>query len=154
MFTTAEQTRSSISINATPGAVMDAIADFAAYPAWANEVSRAEVHEWDEQGRPSKVGLRIDGASSSDDQVHTYEWNGLRSVRWSLDKSRALRSLEGAYLLDPAEDEGTVATYRLAVSSKMPLLGVLRRRAEKVMVERALAGLKRHVESRDGTLTR
>lgn len=148
MFTTAEQTRSSITINATPDAVMDAIADFAAYPDWVREVSRAEVHEWDAQGRPSKVGLRIDGGRTSDEQLHSYEWNGQRSVRWSLDKSRVLNSLDGTYVLDPADDQGTIATYRLAVGLKTPLLGVLKQRAEKVIVERALAGLKRQVESR------
>ncbi|MQA62653.1 MAG: cyclase [Actinophytocola sp.] len=127
---------------------MDAIADFDAYPDWVREVSRAEVHEWDAQGRPSKVGLRIDGGPTSDEQLHSYEWHGQRSVRWSLDKSRVLNSLHGTYDLAPAADAGTVATYQLAVSLKTPMLGVLKRRAEQVMVERALAGLKRRVESR------
>lgn len=147
MFNAAEQTRSSITINAAPGTVMDAIADFEAYPEWVEEVSGAEVREWDADGRPSKVCLRIDGGPIKDEQVHSYEWDGQRSVRWSLEKSRVLQSLEGAYVLDPAEGEGTLTTYRLAVNLKMPLLGVLKRRAEKVIIQRALEGLKRRVES-------
>jgi hypothetical protein len=41
----------------------------------------------------------------------------------------------------------TVATYSLAVDLNIPTIGMLRRKAEKVIIDTALKGLKRRVES-------
>ena len=42
---------------------------------------------------------------------------------------------------------GTDVTYRLMVDLKIPILGMLRRKAEKVIIDTALKGLKKRVES-------
>ena len=39
-------------------------------------------------------------------------------------------------------------TYSLAVDLNIPMIGMLRRKAEKVIIDTALKGLKRRVESR------
>jgi hypothetical protein len=41
----------------------------------------------------------------------------------------------------------TEVTYRLTVDIKIPVLGMFKRKAEKVIIDRALAGLKKRVES-------
>ena len=38
-------------------------------------------------------------------------------------------------------------TYRLAVDLSIPMIGMLRRKAEKVIIDTALKGLKKRVES-------
>jgi len=53
--------------------------------------------------------------------------------------------MDGRYRLREAED-GTEVTYTLAVEVRMPMLGMLRRKAEKVIIETALHELKRRVE--------
>jgi hypothetical protein len=58
-----------------------------------------------------------------------------------------LRSLDGTYLLKPAGTGGTEVTYALTVDVKIPMLGMIKRKAEKVIIDRALAGLKKRVES-------
>lgn len=59
-----------------------------------------------------------------------------------------LRALDGSYALAPLGDgDRTQVTYRLAVDVKIPLLGMIKRKAEKVIIDRALAGLKKRVES-------
>ena len=47
----------------------------------------------------------------------------------------------------PAGAGGTEVTYRLTVDVKIPMLGMIERKAEKVIIDRALAGLKKRVES-------
>jgi hypothetical protein len=42
-------------------------------------------------------------------------------------------------------------TYRLAVDVKIPMIGLLKRRAEKVIVDTALKELKKRVEASDRT---
>lgn len=58
-----------------------------------------------------------------------------------------LRSLDGSYLLKPSGAGATEVTYLLTVDVKIPMLGMIKRKAEKVIIDRALAGLKKRVES-------
>ncbi|MFD6534430.1 SRPBCC family protein [Streptomyces sp. NPDC060184] len=144
----AEHTSSSITIEAAPADVMSVIADFARYPEWTGEVKEAEVLATDDQGRAEQVRLVLDAGAIKDDHVLAYTWKGDDEVSWSLVKSQMLRSLDGTYALAPlAGGERTEVTYRLAVDVKIPLLGMIKRKAEKVIIDRALAGLKKRVES-------
>ena len=47
----------------------------------------------------------------------------------------------------PAAGDETTVTYSLAVDLNIPMIGLLRRKAEKVIIDTALKGLKRRVES-------
>ncbi|WP_353942100.1 SRPBCC family protein [Streptomyces sp. HUAS MG91] len=142
----AEHTSSSITIEAAPADVMGVIADFARYPDWTGEVKEAEVLETDDAGRAEQVRLVMDAGAIKDDQVLKYTWTGPNEVSWSLVKSQMLRSLDGSYVLTPT-GSGTEVTYSLTVDVKIPLLGMIKRKAEKVITDRALAGLKKWVES-------
>ncbi len=71
--------------------------------------------------------------------------DGTGVVSWSLVEASTLKAMNGSYTLE-AMDGGTHVTYRLAVDLTIPMLGTLRRKAEKVIVESALRNLKAHVE--------
>ncbi|GHJ38178.1 SRPBCC family protein [Streptomyces sp. TS71-3] len=144
----AEHTSSSITIKAAPADVMDVIADFARYPDWTGEVKQAEVLATDNEGRAEQVRLVMDAGAIKDDQTLAYTWKGTNEVSWTLVKSQMLRSLDGAYVLEPAGEEATQVTYSLTVDVKIPMLGMIKRKAEKVVIDRALAGLKKRVETR------
>ncbi|MGF1431592.1 SRPBCC family protein [Kitasatospora sp. LaBMicrA B282] len=146
----AEHTRSSIVIEATAAEVMAVIADFEAYPLWTGEVKEIQVLERGEDGRAGQVRLLLDAGAIRDEHVLAYTWDGDREVSWTLVKSQMLRSLDGSYTLAPAAG-GTEVSYQLAVDVKIPMLGMIKRKAEKVIIDRALAGLKKRVESRPGT---
>jgi ribosome-associated toxin RatA of RatAB toxin-antitoxin module len=146
-----EHTSSSITIEAAPAEVMGVIADFARYPDWTGEVKEAEVLATDGKGRAEQVRLVLDAGAIKDDHTLAYTWTGDNEVSWTLVKSQMLRSLDGSYLLTPAGD-GTEVTYRLTVDVKIPMLGMIKRKAEKVIIDRALAGLKKRVESAPGPL--
>ncbi|MFE6776158.1 SRPBCC family protein [Streptomyces sp. NPDC057702] len=144
----AEHTSSSITIDAAPADVMGVIADFDRYPEWTGEVKEAEVLATDPQGRAQQVRLLLDAGAIKDDHTLAYTWSGEREVSWSLVKSQMLRSLDGSYRLDPVDGGGrTEVTYQLTVDVKIPMLGMIKRKAEKVIIDRALAGLKKRVET-------
>ncbi|MFD9501550.1 SRPBCC family protein [Streptomyces sp. NPDC060035] len=143
----AEHTSSSITIEAAPADVMGVIADFARYPEWTGEVKEAEILATDDLGRAEQVRLVLDAGAIKDDHVLAYTWNGANEVSWTLVKSQMLRALDGSYALAPVGGDRTEVTYRLAVDVKIPLLGMIKRKAEKVIIDRALAGLKKRVES-------
>ncbi|MGW4028570.1 SRPBCC family protein [Streptomyces sp. NPDC004838] len=146
----AEHTSSSITIEAAPAEVMGVISDFDRYPEWTGEVKQAEVVSRDGTGRAEQVRLVLDAGAIKDDHTLAYSWNGENQVSWTLVKSQMLRAIDGSYTLRPVGGgDRTEVTYQLTVDVKIPMLGMIKRKAEKVIIDRALDGLKKRVESRD-----
>lgn len=143
----AEHTRSSTTIDAAPADVMAVIADFAAYPVWTGEVKEIEVLAEGPDGRAEQVRLLLDAGAIKDEHVLAYTWDGDHEVSWTLVKSQMLKALDGSYSLRRLASGGTEVTYQLSVDVKIPMLGMIKRKAEKVIIDRALAGLKKRVES-------
>lgn len=141
-----DQTTSSILVSAEPAAVMDVIADFDAYPAWAKGVKSAEVLTEYEDGRAGEVAFVLDASPFKDEYTLTYDWDGHNKVTWSLVEGRMLKAMEGAYILKTKGGQ-TEVTYQLAVDVVIPMIGMLKRKAEKVIIDTALKGLKQRVES-------
>ncbi len=142
----AEQTTSSIVIAADPASVMSVIADFESYPAWAQGVKKAEPV--DASGdRADQVYFELDASPIKDAYTLGYDWHGDESVTWSLVEGKMLKKVDGAYLLEDRGDGTTEVTYRLAVDISVPMIGMLKRKAEKVIIDSALKGLKKRVES-------
>jgi hypothetical protein len=76
--------------------------------------------------------------------VLAYDWQA-DGVTWDLVSGQVQRSQRGRYRL--AEDgTATEVTYTLSVDLAVPLPGLLKRRAEKRIMDQALTGLKRRVE--------
>ena len=146
----AERTESSIDIAAEPGAVLDVIADFDSYPEWAGEVKKVAVLAEDGDGWADKVEFTLDAGAIQDTYVLDYDWDvtedGTGVVSWSLVTAQVLKAMNGSYTLR-SRDGGTTVTYRLAVDVKIPMLGMLKRKAEKVIIDTALTELKKRVES-------
>jgi hypothetical protein len=142
----ADQTTSSIVIDAPAAEVMAVIADFPAYPEWAQGMKKAEVVEEGSGGRADKVHFELEATPIKDSYTLSYDWKGDSSVTWQLVEGKMLKAMEGAYVLQPV-GAGTEVTYRLAVDLSIPMIGMLRRKAEKVIIDTALKGLKKRVES-------
>jgi ribosome-associated toxin RatA of RatAB toxin-antitoxin module len=143
----ADNTSQTIYIDADPGTVMDVIADIGSYPQWVSEYKETEVLEADAEGYPRTARLVLDAAVLKDTMVLKYDWPPDReSVRWSLVSSSLLRSLDGAYYL-AAKGSGTDVTYELSVDLKLPMIGLLKRKAERRLTDTALKDLKKRVEA-------
>ena len=142
----AEQTTSSIVIDAAPADIMGVIGDFAAYPEWAKGVTKAEVTADGADGWAEQVFFALDVSPIKDEYTLAYEWDGDREVTWTLVEGKMLRALDGAYELRESGG-GTEVTYRLALDVSIPLIGMLKRKGEKILIDTALKGLKKRVES-------
>jgi ribosome-associated toxin RatA of RatAB toxin-antitoxin module len=143
----AEQTTSSIVIDAEPSAVMAVIADFPEYPRWAKGVTTADVLSAFPGGKAEKVFFELDVPPIKDEYTLVYVWDDDREVTWSLDKGKMLSALEGAYTLSDLGDGSTEVTYALELDVVIPLIGMLKRKGEKILIDAALKGLKKRVES-------
>ena len=142
------RTTSDIIIDAPAGHIMDVIADFGAYPDWATGVKTADIVAGAEGGRAERVHFILDAAPIRDEYELGYVWDGDRAVSWSLAQAGSmLTSMDGTYVLEAIEDAQTKVTYQLTVDVSVPLLGMLKRKAEKVIIDTALKGLKKQVEA-------
>jgi ribosome-associated toxin RatA of RatAB toxin-antitoxin module len=143
----ADQTESSITIAAPAADVMAVIADFEAYPEWNDEVKLVEILSvYEDTEQPAEVRFVLDAGAIKDDYVLEYDWVSATELHWHLVKGDMLKAMDGVYRLTPA-GAGTEVSYRLAVDVKIPMIGMIKRKAEKVIIDRALKGLKVRVES-------
>lgn len=143
----AEKTQQTIYIDADPGEVMKAIADIEVYPEWISEYKEVEVLESDDEGYPKKARMLMDAGIFKDTLIMDYQWPADRqSLSWKLEKSSLLKSLEGSYILAP-KGSGTDVTYQLAIDLAVPMIGMLKRKAEKRLIDAALKDLKKRVEA-------
>jgi hypothetical protein len=159
----ADRTESSIVIDAAPDAVLAVIADFEQYPEWTGAVKQVTVLDRLADGRGSRVRFVLDAGAIRDTYTLDYLWDftpaGVGTLSWSLVESNVLKALDGKYELSlptqPAGQPGpaglagpsTVVRYELGVDLRIPMLGMLRRKAEKAIIDTALTELKHRIEA-------
>jgi hypothetical protein len=83
--------------------------------------------------------------------VLDYVWSADRlTVAWELVEGQLQKAQHGSYVLEPLASAiaktPTKVTYSLEVALAIPAIGMIKRRAEKVIMDTALKGLKRRVE--------
>ncbi|MDO8307132.1 MAG: SRPBCC family protein [Actinomycetota bacterium] len=144
----ADLTESSIVINASSADIMAVIADLPAYPQWSDGINEVVVLSvFEDDNRPADARFNLSSGAIKDIYELEYDWDEDRKVSWTLTKGDMLTAMDGAYELTPHGDGTTTVNYRLAVDIKIPMIGMIKRKAEKVIVDTALKGLKKRVES-------
>lgn len=143
----ADQTQGSIDINADPKAVMAVIEDYEAYPEWAGQIKKVDVRARDDDKRGKQVYYEVSQGPMKADYTleYTYKPND-GGVSWIFVEGHGLRDLQGDYTLEPKGDQ-THVTYKAKVDITIPMLGMIKRRMEKMVIDTALKGLKKRVES-------
>ncbi|KKK07618.1 SRPBCC family protein [Micromonospora sp. HK10] len=145
----ADSSTQSIIVGASPDDVAAVICDFPRYPEWAEAVRRAEVIEEYEDGYASQVRFTIDAGVLADEYVLAYEYaEDISRIEWHLvAPSKMQKSQRGSYDLAGNPDGTTTVTYTLEVELSVAMLGMFRRKAEKMIMDAALKQLKRRVEA-------
>lgn len=145
----ADTSTQSIQVHAPTDRVAAVICDFARYPEWAEATKQVQVVEEGPDGRAGKVRFVIDAGVMADDYTLAYSYApDLSRIGWSLvAPSRMQRVQNGAYELRDNGDGTCTVTYTLEVELSIGMLGMFRRKAEKLIMDTALKQLKRRVES-------
>ncbi|NYJ07649.1 SRPBCC family protein [Petropleomorpha daqingensis] len=142
----ADQSTQSIVVDAPAADVMAVIADFPAYPQWVAAAKKVEVLEDGPGGRAQRVHFVLDAGAVKDDYVLDYTWDGDRQVSWTLVQGQMQKRQDGSYTL-VEKDGSTEVTYSITIDLSIPMLGMIKRKAEKVILDTALKELKKRVES-------
>jgi hypothetical protein len=140
----------SLNMSAEPSVIMDVIADFAAYPEWTGAVKKVEVTDAGADGRAKRVRFGLDAGLIKDTYELEYSWRGDGlGVSWDLVSAQLQKSQHGSYSLRrlrQASTDVTEVTYSLTVALNVPLVGPLRRKAERTIMDTALKELRKRVE--------
>jgi ribosome-associated toxin RatA of RatAB toxin-antitoxin module len=141
----ADQSTQSIVVDAPAADVMAVIADFASYPQWVASAKQVDVLETGPDGRARQVHFVLDAGAVKDDYVLDYAWDDDRTVSWTLVKGQMQKRQEGSYTLTE-RNGATEVTYAITIDLSIPMLGLIKRKAEKVILDTALKELKKRVE--------
>lgn len=143
----ADRTQQSIIIAAPPQQVMSVIADLPNYPEWVSAAKSVEVLEAGPDGRARTARFVLDAGVVKDTYVLSYTWRADdKVVSWSLLSGDIQKAQDGSYELTDRADGGTEVTYELTVDLNIPMIGMFKRKAEKVITDTALTELKKRVE--------
>jgi carbon monoxide dehydrogenase subunit G len=145
----ADTSTQSILVQAPVAQVAAVICDFARYPEWADAMKQVEVVSEYEDGYAAEVRFVIDAGVMADEYTLEYAYaEDLSRIEWHLvAPSRTQKSQQGSYDLADNGDGTTTVTYTLEVELSIGMLGMFRRKAEKMIMDTALKQLKRRVES-------
>jgi carbon monoxide dehydrogenase subunit G len=139
----------SITIAAPPDRIAAVISDFEHYPAWVGAVKSVDVVEEFEDGYASQVRFVLDAGVMSDEYTLAYEYaDDLTRIEWHLvEPSKMQKAQDGSYDIADNGDGTSTVTYTLSVDLAIGMLGMFKRKAEKMIMDTALNELKRRVES-------
>src|SRR5690606_6711300 len=133
----ADSSTQSIVIDADVATVAEVICDFARYPEWTGAVREAEVRQRDEHGRPAQVRFVLQAGPLRDEYTLAYRYaDDLSRIEWTLVAPSAVQKAQtGSYDLADNGDGTCTVTYTLEVELAIAMLGMLRRKAEKVIMD-------------------
>ena len=140
--------KSLISSDAPIADVQKALFELDKYPEWSAQIKSSEALAHDDQGRITKVKMRIDAGMMKDRPTLDYDWSQApNKISFSLDEADLLTSMDGIYTITAVDEDTTEVTYELGVALSMPVPAMMRKKAEKATIDAALAQLKSHLEA-------
>ncbi|PPJ23973.1 cyclase [Nocardia nova] len=143
----ADRTQRSITIDAPSDRVMAVIADLQSYPDWVSAARSVDVLETFPDGRARTAKFVLDAGVVKDTYVLSYTWRADgRAVSWKLVSGELQKAQDGTYELIDQPDGTTQVVYELTVDLTIPMIGMFKRKAEKVITDTALKELKKRVE--------
>jgi hypothetical protein len=119
----------------------------------------AEIIEEYEDGYASQVRYVLDAGIMKDEYTLAYAYaeaapssprhpTHVSRIEWHLVKPSSMqRSQRGSYDIADNGDGSSTVTYTLEVDLALPMLGMFKRKAEKMIMDTALKELKRRVET-------
>src|SRR5687767_9603141 len=142
----ADRVKDTIDIAASGEEIFEIATDFEAYPDWNANIKEVEIQERDQDGRATKVWMKVDAKVRTVAYTLGYDYsNAPDSFSWKL-VDGDVKELSGSYAFDEFEDV-TEVTYETAIDPGFPIPGFLKRQAERQIVKGALEELKKRVEA-------
>jgi hypothetical protein len=134
--------------DASPEAILDALADIEDVPSWSTLHRHAEVLDRHPDGRPHHVKATLKIMGVTERELLEYHW-GPDWVVWDAEDTFQQRGQHGEYNLTREGDE-TRVRFDLIVDLAAPLPGFLVKRAKKIVLDVAIDRLRCRVTRNHG----
>ena len=129
---------------ASPEAILDALADIDQVPAWSSLHKRAEVVDRHPDGRPRRVKATLKIMGITDKEVLEYHW-GPRWMVWDAAETFQQRGQHGEYNLTPEGEDTTRVRFDIILDLAAPIPEFLIKRGKKIVLDVATESLRRRV---------
>ena len=137
----------STNIEAPAAEVSAVLADLENYPTWTSAIKKVEVHDRDDNNRPTKVTVTVDAGVLKDRASLTYDWSKLPGeISFSLDEADMMTEMTGSYQIKDNGDDTTTVSYSLTTQISMPVPEMMRKKVEMSTIDAALSQLKKKIE--------
>ncbi len=134
--------------DASPEAILDALADIEEVPSWSTVHRHAEVLDRHPDGRPHHVKATLKLMGVTDKEVLVYHW-GPDWVVWDAQDTFQQRGQHGEYNLTREGDQ-TRVRFDIIIDVAAPLPEFLIKRAKKIVLDVAIDRLRCRVTRNHG----
>ena len=129
---------------ATPEAILDALADIDSVPTWSSVHKHAEVLDRHPDGKPRHVKATFKIMGITDREVLEYHW-GPRWMVWDAKDTFQQRGQHVEYNLTPVGEDRTRVRFDIILDLAAPIPAFLIRRAKKMVLDVATECLRKRV---------
>jgi hypothetical protein len=129
---------------ATPEAILDALADIESVPTWSSVHKHAEVLDRHPDGKPHHVKATFKIMGVTDKEVLEYNW-GTRWMVWDAKETLQQRGQHVEYNLTPEGEDKTRVRFDIILDLAAPIPEFLIKRAKKIVLEVATESLRKQV---------
>ena len=129
---------------ASPEAILDALADIDSVPAWSSVHKHAEVLDRHPDGKPRHVKATFKIMGITDKEVLEYHW-GPRWMVWDAKDTFQQRGQHVEYNLTPEGEEKTRVRFDIILDLGAPIPEFLIKRAKKIVLDVATESLRKQV---------
>jgi uncharacterized protein YndB with AHSA1/START domain len=129
---------------ATPEAILDALADIDQVPTWSSVHKHAEVLDRHPDGKPRHVKATFKIMGITDKEVLEYNW-GPRWMVWDAKDTQQQRGQHVEYNLTPEGEEKTRVRFDIILDLAAPIPEFLIKRAKKIVLDVATESLRKQV---------
>jgi hypothetical protein len=129
---------------ATPEAILDALADIDSVPTWSSVHKHAEVLDRHPDGKPRHVKATFKIMGITDKEVLEYHW-GPRWMVWDAKDTFQQKGQHVEYNLTPEGEEKTRVRFDIILDLGAPIPEFLIKRAKKIVLDVATESLRKQV---------
>jgi hypothetical protein len=129
---------------ASPEAILEALADIESVPTWSSVHKKAEVLDRHPDGKPRHVKATFKIMGITEKEVLEYNW-GPRWMVWDAQATFNQRGQHVEYNLTPEGDDRTRVRFDIILDLGAPIPEFLIKRAKNIVLDVATESLRRQV---------
>jgi uncharacterized membrane protein len=134
-------------INAPSDKIVDALTDFDSFPEWQSAVMETEVLDRDDEGRGSRIRMKVDAKIRKVEYIVKYDYSDLpNSISWD-QESGDLKENRGKHTLKDNGDGTTDVTVDIVAEVGFFVPGPMKNLIREQSLKNSIRELKKRVES-------